>query len=320
MNIPILGSLVEVDLREAWNHEAHSFTPWLAEHLEVLSAQIGMPLELEGIEVAVDTFSADILARNTDDDSLVLIENQLEGTDHAHLGQIMTYLAGLETHTVIWIAASFREAHLSALKWLNEHTVEPFAFFAVRVRAVRIGESPIAPIFEVLSRPNHWERKLQSIAQETRPMSAIGQFRKEFWTHYLNRFPDELVHESLKGVSARWRKLAALDLIIVLYLAKDGVGIFIRGAKTNADAADVANDLGPYIDLLTERLGVGLGTSNQGYFFMSKRKAITTQKELWDELSDWLHQRADSYEAALYEIMGELREEDVEIEAVSVEC
>ena len=91
-----LGVLVEANLRQAWSHEAHSFTPWLAEHLDQLSSVIGIPMEFEGREVAVDTFSADIIARNTLDDSVVLIENQLEGTDHNHLGQIMTYLAGLD--------------------------------------------------------------------------------------------------------------------------------------------------------------------------------------------------------------------------------
>src|SRR5690349_12439656 len=114
--IPVLGTLVQVPLRDAWNHEAHSFTPWLAQNLDLLAEVIGIPLEFTGREVAVDNFSADILARNPLDDSVVLIENQLESTDHSHLGQIMTYLAGLHAHTVIWIAANFQEAHLSAVK------------------------------------------------------------------------------------------------------------------------------------------------------------------------------------------------------------
>lgn len=305
MVIPTLGKLVEVNLREAWNHEAHSFTPWLAEHLEMLSEEIGIPLELEGREVAVDTFSADILARNTDDNSLVLIENQLEGTDHTHLGQIMTYLAGLETHTVIWIASSFREAHLSALKWLNEHTVEPFAFFAVKVSAVRIGSSPIAPIFEVLSRPNHWERKLKSIAKESRTMSPLGQFRKAFWTHYVTRFPHELKHEEAKGVSSRWRILPPLDLVISIYLGKDEVGIFVRGPEKNANGQDVVDGLFPHAEQLTKRLGVIWRRSERGYFFVNTYPADTANRELWDELADWLHQEADRYEIALTEILGE---------------
>ena len=108
--------LVDLPLREAWKHEAHEFTPWLAQNIDHLSEAIGVPLELTGTEVAVETFSADILARNPMNDSIVLIENQLEMTDHTHLGQIITYVAGLEAQTVIWIAPSFREPHLSAIR------------------------------------------------------------------------------------------------------------------------------------------------------------------------------------------------------------
>ncbi len=107
MTNPELGVLTDVDVRLAWAHEAHSFTPWLAQHLDALAVVIGIPLELEGREVSVETFYADILARNPQDGSLVLIENQLEATDHGHLGQIMTYLAGLEAETVVWVATSF---------------------------------------------------------------------------------------------------------------------------------------------------------------------------------------------------------------------
>ena len=127
-----LGRLKNVNLREAWSHEAQDFTPWLAENLDRLSTAIGIPLELEGQEVSVESFSADILARNPQNDSRVLIENQLEQTDHTHLGQILTYLAGLEAQVVIWVASSFRDPHISAVQWLNDHTVAPFAFFAVR--------------------------------------------------------------------------------------------------------------------------------------------------------------------------------------------
>lgn len=88
----------------------------------------------------------------------IVIENQLEQSDHTHLGQILTYLAGLKAKTVIWIAPEFRTPHLSAIRWLNERTIEGFSFFAIRVRVVRIGDSPVAPIFEVVEQPNDWDR------------------------------------------------------------------------------------------------------------------------------------------------------------------
>jgi hypothetical protein len=189
------GRLIDLPLREAWKHEALQFTPWLAQNIDHLSDAIGLPLELDGTEVAVDTFSADILARNPMDDSRVLIENQLEQTDHTHLGQIMTYLAGLDAQTVIWIAPAFREPHLSAIRWLNEHTADGFGFFAVKARVVRIGDSPFAPIFEVVEKPDLWQRQ---ISAETINRASLFQMLEERFTGfyvengrgYLHPFPD----------------------------------------------------------------------------------------------------------------------------------
>src|SRR5271157_4076368 len=111
-----IGKLIEVGPREAWRDEARDFTPWLAAHLDHLGDALGIPLEMTKTEVPVEDFCADILARNLADDSNVLIENQLESTDHRHLGQILTYLPGLEAKTVVWIATRFREPQLSAVK------------------------------------------------------------------------------------------------------------------------------------------------------------------------------------------------------------
>jgi len=167
--------LEDLALRDAWRNEAHDFTPWLAENIDQIAEAIGIELELTSQEVAVEAFSADILARNPQDNSVVLIENQLEVTDHTHLGQIMTYLAGLAAQTVIWIAPNFRDPHLSAIRWLNENTSEGFSFFAVRLRVVRIGKSPFAPIFEVVEQPNDWNRDIRKkAASESCPLPGSG--------------------------------------------------------------------------------------------------------------------------------------------------
>ncbi len=299
MTVPDLGTLEEVNLREAWSHEAHSFTPWLAEHLDLLANAIGVPLEFEGQEVAVDTFSADILARNALDDSLVLIENQLETTDHSHLGQIMTYLAGLDAQTIIWIAADFREAHLSAIQWLNEHTADPFAFFAVKVKVVRIADSPLAPIFEVLAKPNLWERRLQAVAEETRSLSSIGEFRKAFWGHYLKKFPEEQAYGAAGGYSNRWRTVG--DLVVSSYVAKNGVGIFIRGRR-GAKNQEVYDLLAPHEDLLAERTGAALGQPDKSHFFGKWHVAVTADRAQWDALTDWLYEQTTLYVDALQEL------------------
>jgi len=137
-----LGRLERVDLRTVWANEAGAFTPWLAkeENLKLLGDTIGIELELEAQEKNVGPFRADILCRDTATDDWVLIENQLERTDHGHLGQLLTYAAGLKAVTLVWVAQRFAEEHRAAIDWLNEITDESLNFFGLEVEAWRIGD------------------------------------------------------------------------------------------------------------------------------------------------------------------------------------
>ena len=298
MTIPELGNLEEVDLRQAWPHEARSFTPWLAENIEMLSSVIGIPLELEGQEVAVEQFSADILARNPRDDSRVLIENQLEQSDHGHIGQIMTYLAGLDVNTVIWIAAGFREPHLSAIRWLNDHTIEHFAFFAIKLSIVRIADSPMAPVFEVVVKPNTWERQLQSIAKETQSLSGVGEVRKKFWTYYLEKYPEEGQYGPANGSSNRWRPVIEAELVVSSYISKGSVGLFVRGLR-GVDQKEVWNQIEPFTEELIRKTGGSITSDGSFHDFWP---IDTSNESNWDEMADWLYQKSRTYENALSEM------------------
>ena len=162
-----LARLERVDLRTVWTTEAQGFTPWLTqpENLAVLSEALNMELETEGQEERVGPFRADILCRDMQDDSWVLIENQLERTDHNHLGQLLTYAAGLQTVTIIWVAQTFTDEHRAALDWLNEITDERFRFFGLEIELWRIGESPAAPKFNIIAKPNEWTRSTGQAAK-----------------------------------------------------------------------------------------------------------------------------------------------------------
>ena len=298
MTIPELGNLEQVDLRQAWPHEARSFTPWLSENIEMLSSVIGIPLELEGQEVAVEQFSADILARNPRDDSRVLIENQLEQSDHGHIGQIMTYLAGLDVNTVIWIAAGFREPHLSAIRWLNDHTIEPFAFFAIKLSIVRIADSPMAPVFEVVVKPNTWERQLQSIAKETQSSSGVGEVRKKFWTYYLEKYPEEGQYGPANGSSNRWRPIIEAELVVSSYISKGSVGLFVRGLR-GVDQKEVWNQIEPFTEELIRKTGGSITSDGSFHDFW---RIDTSNESNWDEMADWLYQKSRTYENALSEM------------------
>ena len=179
-----LGRLTRVDPRKIWATEASDFTPWLAreENLAVLSETLDMELELEAQEKAVGPFRADILCKDIGSDAWVLIENQLERTDHRHLGQLLTYASGLEAVTIIWIAAHFNEEHRSTLDWLNKITDEDFRFFGLEVELWRIGDSPAAPRFNIVSKPNDWSRL---VAQAARADEAeLSETRLMQWNYW----------------------------------------------------------------------------------------------------------------------------------------
>ncbi|WP_419797913.1 MAG: DUF4268 domain-containing protein [Terasakiella sp.] len=191
-----LGRLEKVNLRDVWEKEDQHFTPWLAreENLAILGETLNLALELEAVEKPVGEFRADILCRNTDDnDTRVLIENQLENTDHKHLGQLMTYAAGLDAATIIWIAAKFTDDHRAAMDWLNEITSDNFRFFGLEVELWKIGNSQAAPKFNIIAKPNDWTR---SVARATKQISEsdltptkTSQFK--YWTTFREKLLSE---------------------------------------------------------------------------------------------------------------------------------
>ncbi len=180
-----LGCLEVVDLREVWISEAQSFTPWLAkqENLTLLGEIIGLELELQAQEHDVGPFRADILCKDTVDNHWVLIENQLERTDHTHLGQLLTYAAGLDAVTIIWVAARFTEEHRAALDWLNRVTDDNINFFGLEIELWRIGNSPIAPKFTVAGKPTDWTKTVQSAARK-RELTETQALQLEYWTQF----------------------------------------------------------------------------------------------------------------------------------------
>lgn len=183
-----LGRLKKVDLRDIWETEASDFTPWLArkENLDILGETLAIELELEAQERAVGPFRADILCRDTGTDRWVLIENQLERTDHIHLGQLLTYASGLEAVTIVWIAARFTEEHRSTLDWLNRITDESFRFFGLEVELWRIGDSPAAPKFNVVSKPNDWSHSIAQAARaiDDADLSDTRVMQRKYWADF----------------------------------------------------------------------------------------------------------------------------------------
>jgi len=281
------GRLEDLPLNQVWEHEAQQFTPWLADNLDHLAEAIGVPMELVGKEVAVESFSADILARSLVDESVVLIENQLEPTDHTHLGQIMTYLAGLEAQMVIWIAPSFRQPHLSTIRWLNEHTAEGFSFFAVRTRVVRIGDSPFAPIFEVVEKPDDWSRQLKSEARgaDLRPL------RSKYFDYFcaeLGEIPNERVGQRLFiPVSPE----SGLNIVCEIHRYRASVHVSPQTPSEYGDLTDRILECAPQVE--TELAPIR-ETRWGGALYRSKACNLELS-ETWSETVAWHKAQVQSY-------------------------
>lgn len=175
-----LGILKKIDLREAWKHEALDFTKWLAreENLALLSEEIGIDINLIQTEASVGSFNVDILAEDSNGRKII-IENQLEVTNHDHLGKIITYASGYDAEIIIWIVKDVRNEHKQAIDWLNEHTDEKINFFAIKMELYQIENSPYAPKFQIICKPNAWAKIMKAPSS---PLTDRKLKLLDFWT------------------------------------------------------------------------------------------------------------------------------------------
>lgn len=178
-----IGKLTKVPLRELWRHEERGFSEWLADHLEVLSEAIGIRLSEASREVAAGSFQVDLVVEDDGGDR-VIVENQLESTNHDHLGKVITYLTNLDAKTAIWIAKDPRPEHIKAIAWLNETSPDDTSFFLVRLEAYRIGTSEPAPLFTVMVGPSPEAR---GFGRQKKDFAERHVLRLKFWEELLDR-------------------------------------------------------------------------------------------------------------------------------------
>ena len=185
-----LSRLTSVDPRSVWPNEAHDFTPWLLENADVLADSLGIEADLTAAEHPVGAFSLDLLGRDITNDCVLIVENQLTPTDHDHLGKLVTYAAGTEAKTIVWIAPAFREEHRQAISFLNDLGGDDVRFFGIEVRAVRIGDSDIAPLLELRAQPNDWHARLSTSARRTSEGGRAALY-SQFWGQLLDQIRRE---------------------------------------------------------------------------------------------------------------------------------
>jgi hypothetical protein len=295
-----LSKLERVPLREAWRYESSEFTPWLAEreNLDSLAQALGLDeLELVATEHWVGDFKLDILC--TDGDQQVIIENQLAETDHRHLGQILAYAAGVGASRVIWVTESFRPEHASALQFLNDHTTQELSFFGVQVELWRIGDSPLAPKFEIVVKPNDWVKSGREQARAAASESPTKLLQHAFWTalvDYLSRIAPHI--RPPKPNPRHWLNIsigrAKFHLSITANTRDERLGIelLIRGLEAKKHFANllekkaaIEGSLGFNLDW--QELPDATGCRVAAWY----SQAPIEDRSRWDEYFDWVTER-----------------------------
>ena len=195
----LLGRLEFINPRDVWSDEARNFTPWLLDNSDYLQEVLGIDIELERAEHPVGAFSLDLFGKDITNGVKLIVENQLERTDHRHLGQLLTYAAGTKAGTIVWVAPSFRDEHRDALDYLNENSSGEIRFFGVKLRVAVIGDSDPAPDFELIAQPSDWVAKIRTQRANGGlggELTALRASQLDFWSKFLER-----LHEEHPGVS-----------------------------------------------------------------------------------------------------------------------
>lgn len=218
-----LGKIEQVNLREVFSKEDKDFTPWLNENLDILGKKLNLDIIDGTIEVGVGSFNCDIIAKDSDSNKTIIIENQFRATNHDHLGKIFTYAAGKDASIIIWIAEKFREEHKKALEWVNEN-VDPesdISFFGVEIKLIKIENSPVAPDFSIIVKPNDWERSIKISSQ------AISETSKKYLEIYSK------LADAYSKINPKWRKVKPQPQSWLSFGAGKSGLVFVWAFKSN---------------------------------------------------------------------------------------
>ena len=317
--MPDFGKLERVAIRDAWPSEPSHFTPWLsvAENLTSLGEEIGIELEFVGKEYSVGTYYLDILARRAGTEEAVVIENQFGSTDHSHLGQVLTYAAGVGSdgagaRTIIWIAEKFNEPHRAALDWLNANTEPGVRFFGVELQLWRIGTSAFAPKFSVVSKPNDWQKQL---TQKTSTLTTTEENYIAFWNGFFS-FCD------MEGTTLQYATGPRKTSWLPTRIGVPGFGVNLNAVKTLKRLEchlwiDHARASEAFAELLSRKEEILLALGDQVQFdeMLGKHAskiyqvidADVTKSDEWPTAYKWLKERGEAFVAVLAPIVKQLK-------------
>jgi len=316
MKLSDLKTLESVDLKSVCTDEAGEFTPWLAkpENLARLSKELDMELELEGVEVPVGPYRADIVATDNTSNERVIIENQLDKTNHDHLGKIITYSSGLNAKVIIWIAREFTEEHRKALDFLNENANPKLRYYGVEIALYRIGNSPPAPFFRLVSNPNDFGTSGGGVGEgytETKTLYL------DFWTAFKEHCMNAGTSLSLrKARPQHWYSIAVgrskfnISLTASTMYSRIGCEIYMRGTHAKQafkllqkDKEAIEAETGP---LEWQELPDGKDCR----IVLFRTGIDPTDKAVWPDAFNWLKIKAETFHKAFSQRIKSLPIED----------
>ncbi|MDE0151331.1 MAG: DUF4268 domain-containing protein [Bdellovibrionales bacterium] len=283
-----IGKLKKIELREIWSREDTDFTNWLNDNLDILGEAIGLDLEESETECSWDNsnFRVDISA-TTKEGEKIIIENQLEQTNHKHLGQIMTYMINMETRVAVWIAKTVREEHMNVINWLNEFTDKDF--YLIQLESYQIDESKPAPFLKVVCRPSI---EMKAVGKQKKELSEAGKLKKDFWKKLLDRSSEktDLFSKSFPSswtiISHRVNKDVALAYRINKYRYSIAV-LFEKSLKENflGFKKELKNKLG--FDFQFKNVG-NAGTPSERYQIIKwfEKGGYRSSEHEWNEIQE----------------------------------
>lgn len=297
-----LGKISKVDLRKAWGHEAADFTNWLAEpeNLSLLSDEIGIDIKLIQTEASVGKFSVDILAEKENTGHKIIIENQLEVTNHDHLGKLITYASGYDAEIIIWIVSEVRDEHKQAIDWLNEHSDEGINFFIIKMELWQIGDSPLAPKFQIISKPNDWAKAVKkSTGQANLTDAKVVQL--DFWDKFKEFAQSESTKLKLRNTQPQhWYDISIgssdahisltintrEDLIACEIYIPDSKDLFYGLQKFKKEIEQELGEVTEWMDL----------PGKKASRIKLPREANLATTDEWDGYFEWLMNKAESFQ------------------------
>jgi hypothetical protein len=310
--MPEFGSLESQEVRSYWEHEAADFTPWLAaairdEPVSKLEEALELDLAVLEEEKSVGRYNVDIFAEVVDDNRKVIIENQLESSDHDHLGKSIAYASGVDADIIVWIAPRFYDEHRDAMQWLNENSREGIDLFAIRLEVWRIGDSEPAVRLNPIAEPSEWKEKAQRSQDE---LNETETLREEYWTAFRDRiedensvlsarkpFPDYYYNNPIgkAGVELQFTIKATENELGVALVIRDDAELY---QHLSEDRETINNQLGQQVVWEEpEETRAGKARSK-----ITVTKHADVQEEAhWDEYTEWMLETGEKFHDVFYD-------------------